>query len=186
MPRVVVVGDGLAARVGYGVAGPDVAAEGEAVVGAAVGDAGADEVSEGGGEPTPARVPGAGACRWRARSTAAPATRRAQATMTAPFSQVDEIRIAALGRLSRLRPLAGGLPAFLSGALRGASGLSGALRGASGLSGALRGASGEPVNSPYERLRRPQRQGPQPRPGREGQPGGRRQGQAAGSGRPGC
>ena len=112
MPRVVVFGDGLAARVGDGVAGPDVAAEGEAVVGAAVGDAGADEVSEGGGEPTPARAPDACACRWRARSTAAPATRRAQATMTAPFSQVDEIRIAALGRLSRLRPLAGGLPSF--------------------------------------------------------------------------
>src|SRR5437879_8125670 len=89
IPGVVVFGDGLAARVGDGVAGPDAAAEGEAVVAAAVGDAGDDEVAGGDGEPTPARFPGAGACRWRARSTAAPATRRAQATMTASFSRLD-------------------------------------------------------------------------------------------------
>jgi hypothetical protein len=82
--------------VGDGVAGPDVAAEGEAVVAAAVGGAGADEVTEGGGEPTPAGFPGAEACRWSARRTAAPATRRAQTTMTASFSRLDGIGMARL------------------------------------------------------------------------------------------
>src|SRR6266851_2834716 len=62
-PVVVVFGEELAPRVGDGVAGPDAAAEGEAVVGAAVGDAGDDEDAEGGGETTPARFPGAGECR---------------------------------------------------------------------------------------------------------------------------
>ncbi len=112
MPRVVVFGDGLAARVGDGVAGPDVAAEGEAVVGAAVGDAGADDVTEADGEPTPARFPGAGACRWRARSTAAPATRRAPATMAASFSRLDGIRMAGLRDYPACACLQGGAAFF--------------------------------------------------------------------------
>src|SRR2546427_3425802 len=82
MPWVVVFGDGPPARVGDGVAGPEVVAEGEAVVGAAVGDGGAEGGGvEGAGDAAPGRFPAPGACRWRARITAAPATRRAQATM---------------------------------------------------------------------------------------------------------
>ena len=81
---------------GDGVAGPDVAAEGDAVVAGAVGDPDADGVAGGGGEPTPAGFPGAGACRCSAKRTAAPATSRTQATMTASFSRLDGIGMAAL------------------------------------------------------------------------------------------
>src|SRR5882762_1826732 len=107
-PGVPVVGGGPAARVGDGAAGLDVAAEGEAVVAAAVGEADADAVAGGVGEPTPAGFPGAGAWRWRARSTTAPATRRAQATMTASFSRLNAKGMARLRDYPAAHPCMGG------------------------------------------------------------------------------
>ena len=144
MPWVVVFGDGPPARVGDGVAGPEVVAEGEAVVGAAVGDGGAEGGGvEGAGDAAPGRFPAPGACRWRARITAAPTTRRAQATMTATFSWFDEIGMAGLRDYPACARFDGGWVLFIR-RLEGRLGL---------LSGALRGASGEPVRSPHERLR---------------------------------